>query len=211
MNKTCIVSVAFREPYVTHSLKQEECLRKTNRTMNLKYFRNMLPIKDGIEIFDIVATFQKSLYGFKPIAIQTVINKGYAKIIWLDPCVLPNCSMQVLIDALDNHPIVVRSGEEPLARMCNAKSKKWFGVTDEDIKDERTVAGTIYGFNFNHIKAREVFSLWKQAEEEGIFGTQDDFMAGHWSDEACLSLAMFKCGVSKYWEQKFTYLNQKEL
>lgn len=213
-NTNCIVSVAFREPYVTHSRKQEAIILAENETwewISRLYFIDRLPLKNGITTENIVAQFQKSLYGFKPHAIQMAIDTGYKKIIWLDPSVLPTTGIQVLIDALDTHPIIVRSGEEPLAKMCNAKSKKWFGVTDEDIKNEKTVAGTVYGFNFNDPKAIEVFNLWKRAEEEGIFGTQDDFMAGHWADEACMALAMYKCGMPQYWEEKFTYLNQKEL
>ena len=177
----------------------------------MEYFIDELPFKGGVYSENIVTEFQKSLYGFKPHAIQQALDKEYTKIIWLDPSVLPTVSIQVLFDSLDTHPIIARSGEEPLTKMCNAKAKKWFEVTNEDIMDQRTVAGTVYGFNFNNPKALEVFNLWKKAEEDGIFGTQDEFMAGHWSDEACMSLAMYKCGMKKYWEEKFTYLNQKEI
>ncbi len=209
-NKTCIVSVAFRQPYLRHS-KAQEAYVLGMADVDYMVFRDQLPIKDGLETNDIVGTFQKSLYGFKPHAIQRAIDAGYKKIIWLDPSVLPTISMQVLIDALDEHPIIVRSGEEPLSKMCNAKAKQWFNVNDEEIKNERTVAGTIYGFNFNDTKAIEVFNMWKKTEENGIFGTQDDFMAGHWADEACMSLTMYKLGVEKYWCEDFKYLNQKEL
>lgn len=215
--RTCIVSVAFREPYLRHSIKQE-FLILANATadgvdLDTKFLRDQLPVKGGLETNDIVGTFQKSLYGFKPHAVQRAIDAGYKKIIWLDPSVLPTCSMQILIDALDEHPIIVRSGENNLADMCNDKAFKYFNVTHEELRlnKVRHVAGTIYGFNFNTTKAKHVFELWKAAEEDGIFGTQDEFMAGHWSDEACLALAMYCCSVKGYWDDKFTYLNQKEL
>ena len=73
------------------------------------------------------------------------------------------------------------------------------------------IGGTIYGFNFSNAKSAQVFKLWIKLEEIGLFGTQDDFMAGHWADESCMALALHKCGVAQYWEEKFTYLNQKEL
>lgn len=212
-NENCVVSVAFREPYLSHSYKQDNYIMKDYPALctSVIFFWDELPAKDCIYDKDIVSHFQKSLYGFKPHAIQRAIDAGYKKIIWLDPSVLPTVSMQVLIDALDDHPIIVRSGEEPLSKMCNAKAKRYFDVTDEDIKNERTVAGTIYGFNFNTPIANYVFSDWKTSEEHGIFGTQDDFMAGHWADEAVMALCLYKCNVPQYFPIEFTYLNQKEL
>lgn len=205
----CIVSVAFREPYVTHSVKQLQTLYYW--AYDKIVFRDQLPYKDGVHTENIVEHFQKSLYGFKPQAIQKAIDKGYRRIVWFDPSVLPVSNVQILFDALETHPIITRPGEEWLPKMCNQKAKNWFGVTDEDIKDKHTVAGTIYGFNFNDPKAVEVFNLWKKAEEEGIFGNQDEFMAGHWADEACMALSLHKTGVESYWVQDFKYLNQKEL
>jgi hypothetical protein len=179
--------------------------------VDYSYHHNRLPYKGGMHKENIVTEFQKSLYGFKPHTIDKAYQYGFKKAIWLDPSVLPTVSIQVLIDALDEHPLIIRSGEEPLAKMCNKKAKDWFGVTNEDIKNEKTCAGTIYGFNFAHPKAVEVFELWKRSEEEGIFGTQDDFMAGHWADEACMGLALYKCGAERYYPTEFKYLNQKEL
>lgn len=215
--RTCIVSVAFRQPYLRHSDTQRSAIELQKIGNSFFYFRDELPDKHDVIREDVVTHFQKSLYGFKPHAINqaylasVLSGKKFDKLIWLDPSVLPTVSMQVLIDALDEHPIIVRPGEEPLTKMCNAKAKKWFGVTDEDIKDERTVAGTVYGFNFNEPKAVEVFNLWKKAEEEGIFQDQDAFMAGNWADESAFALCLYKCGVKAHWPETFTYLNQKNL
>lgn len=211
-NKTCICSVAFRQPYLNHNLKQAETISADGSDVDFLYFRDRLPMNGVVHEDNIVEQFQKSLYGFKPHAIQKAIDMGYEKIIWLDPSVLPTVSMQVLIDSLDENPMIVRSGEEWLPKMCNAKAKNYFNVTDEEIKDEHSVAGTVYCFNFNDPKTVEVFELWKKAEMDGIFGTQDDFMKGNnWADEMALSLSMFKLGIPKYWEQNFLFLNQKEM
>lgn len=212
MTNTYIVSVAFREPYVTHQAKQLVRIWRNLKTqIQCLYFTDELPTKKGIITENIIGEFQKSLYGFKVHAVQKAIEYGCKKIIWLDPSVLPTASMQVLIDALDEHPMIVRSGENSIIKMANQKSKDWFGFTDAQLEGVKHVGGTVYGFNFNNQKAVEVFNLWKEAEENGIFGTQDEFMAGHWADEACMALAMHKIGVPQYWEEKFTYLNQKEL
>lgn len=212
----CIVSVAFREPYVSHSHIQGGYLRAFEPDLSFTAFRDQLPINyGGIVIGDaIVPTFQKSLYGFKPHAITKKMNDGnnYKKVIWFDPSVLPISSVKILFDSLDTHPMIVRTGEHELSKMCNEKAKKWFGVTDEDIKGVKHIGGTIYGFNFNNDKVKEVFELWKKAEEEGIFQDQDAFMKGNnWADESAMALSMYKVGVDQYWENKFSYINQKDL
>jgi len=213
--KTCIISVAFREPYITHSATQDiRICEEIEEGLNcdLLYFRDQLPMKD--EIFtgeDIIPEFQKSLYGFKPHAIQRAIDMGYEKVIWLDPSVLPTVSMQVLIDSLDENPMIVITGDAPITKMCSDKAFDWFELERSELEGVNHIGGTMYAFNFTDKKVRDVFDLWKRAEQNGIFGTQDEFMKGHWSDEACMVLAMHKCRMPQYKEEKFTYLNQKEI
>lgn len=206
-----IVSVAFRHPYITHSERQEAHIKEYNPKLNYHAFRDVLPYKGGVHTTNIVERFQESLYGFKPHAIQWAINQGHTKVIWLDPSVLPNDTMTALIVALEYHPVVVRTGDANMDRMCNKKALDWFDVSLEEAKTIKHVGGTVYGFNFKHPKAVEVFNLWKRAEEKGIFGNQDEFMKGHWADEACMALALYKCGVPQYYPEGFKYRNQKEL
>ena len=210
-NSNCIVSVSFREPYLTHSKKQEEVVRGFSVDCDLMYFRDELPTAKGIVRENIVAEFQKSLYGFKPHAIQKAIDAGYKKVIWFDPSVLPAVSPQILFDSLDEHPMIVRAGEHPLKKMCSVVAQRWMDISDKEMESLKHIGGTIYGFNFSNAKSAQVFKLWIKLEEIGLFGTQDDFMAGHWADESCMALALHKCWVPQYWEEKFTYLNQKEL
>lgn len=208
--KTCIVSVAFRRPYTDHAKVQEKWLRE-NSDCEMILFRDCFPLRGSVIREEIIYHFQKSLYGFKPHAIQEAIDAGFRKIIWLDPSVLPTAPMEIIINSLDTHPMIVRIGDAPIVSMSNKKSLKWFNVSEEELKHVKHVGGTIYGFNFDYENARDAFDLWKYAEAEGIFGTQEDFMAGHWADEACMALSMHCCGVPQYWEEKFTYKNQKEL
>lgn len=208
MSKNCIVSVAFRQPYVSHSKRQEE----TIRGVDCIYYRDKLPMKDKtFEGEDIIPEFQKSLYGFKPHAIERARKLGYTKVVWFDPSVLPTCDVKILFKALDKHPVIVRTGDTPISRMCNQRAKTWFDVSEGDMVGVNHIGGTVYGFNFNDPKALQVFELWKQAEEEGIFGDQESFMKGHWADEACMVLALIVAGVPQYYPESFKYLNQKEL
>jgi hypothetical protein len=205
-SRTCIVSVAFREPYVTHSRKQREAIKDD---VDFIYFIDELPAKDIVHTDDIISEFQKSLYGFKPHAIQHAIDKGYKKVIWLDPSVLPLSPMQVLIDSLDEHPMIIRSGDNPLSKMTNDKAKQYFGVTNKELENVNHIGGTIYGFNFNRTEIINLFEVWKLSEENGIFGNQDEFIAGHWADESCMALSMYKMEIGQYTEDNFKYKNQK--
>lgn len=210
-NSKCIVSVAFREPYVTHSKRQEEVIDKTFDGFQI-YYRDNLPIKNGNVLGDlIVPTFQKSLYGFKPHAIQRAIDIGYKRIVWFDPSVLPTSDLNDLFKELEQTDMLVVKGDNPIVKMTSPKALEWFGTLQEQLSGINHIGGTFYGFNFNNPKTLEVFNLWKKAEEEGIFGNQDEFMAGHWADESCMALAMFKCGVEQKASKTLTYLNQKEL
>lgn len=212
MNKTCIVSVAFRELYVTHSWNQAESLFRSKVSYDLMRYVDELPTNKGVIKDNIISEFQKSLYGFKPCALNIAIEKGYDKLIWLDPAVLPTAPIQILIDALDKYPMMVVKGDTPLAKMTNQKAKDYFGVTDKDIEGVNHIGGTIYCFNFNDPKTKTVFNDWIKAEQDGIFGTQDDHMKGHWCDESCMALAMHVNGMPQHSiPSEFTYLNQKNL
>ena len=214
---TCVVSVAFREPYITHSNRQRDIIIGYNPKVSRFYFIDKLP--HGLDEIteNIVGHFQKSLYGFKPHAIHqaylssVLSGEKFEKMIWLDPSVLPTTPLDALINALDEHPILTITGDATMDKMCNDKALKYFGVTREEAQWIKHVGGTIYGFNFTNPKAVEVFNLWKKAEEDGIFGTQDEFMNHHWADEACFALALYKCNVEQYFPKDFKYANQKEL
>jgi len=208
-SKTCVVSVAFRNPYVLHMDKLLRCLNEDVANVDTIFFRDKLPMKGIVHEDNIVTHFQKSLYGFKPHAIQRAIDRGYKKVIWLDPSVLPTVSMQVLIDALDKHPMINVIGDAPITKMCNSKAKNWFEVNDAELEGVKHLGGTIYGFNFNNSQVRDTFNLWIEAEQAGMFGDQDEFMAGHWADEACMALAMYKNNIKPHAVELFTYYNMK--
>lgn len=210
-NSNCIVSVAFREPYVSHSQAQFVELMEQKVNADGLFFRDELPFKGGVHRENIVSEFQKSLYGFKPHAIQQAVELGYKMVIWFDPSVLPTCSVNDVFDELSKTDMLVIKGDRSLSYMTNDKAYNWFGLSKGDTVNINHIGGTFYGFNFNNPKTVEVFNLWKEAEESGIFGTQDDFMAGHWADESCMALAMFKVGVEQRSSTVLTYKNQKEL
>ena len=203
-----VVSCAFREPYLTHSFNQEKVLLKS-KGVNGAVCKEALPYKEGLVTENIIERFQKSLYGFKPHAIQTILDTGCKQIIWLDPSVLPTTDINLMFDELEKTDMLVQTGTDNINDMANDKSIKWFGLDRDNLKDVRHIGGTVYGFNFDNPKTLATFNLWKRAEEEGIFGNQDEFMAGHWADESCLALAMHVNGIEQKFSKTFKFRNQK--
>lgn len=202
----CIVTCAFREPYVTHNRKQGEAI---NKDIPIVSFINHLPYSEGVVSEDIVGRFQKSLYGFKPHTVQIARNMGHKLVIWFDPSVLPTTDVNLLFDELEKNDMIIVKGDNHISKMTSDKAFNYFGLP-KDIPVNH-IGGTIYGFNFNSEKTVKAFELWKQAEQDGIFGNQDEFMAGHWADESCMALSMFVAGVEQVSSKTFKYLNQKEL
>lgn len=207
-SKGCIVTCAFREPYVTHNKRQVSVI---NNAVDVISFIDHLPYSEGVVSQDIVTRFQRSLYGFKPHTVQIARNMGHKSVIWFDPSVLPLSSESIteLFNELSKVDMLVVKGDNHISKMTSDKAFDWFGVP-KDIPINH-IGGTIYGFNFNSDKTVKAFDLWMGAEEAGIFGTQDEFMKGHWADESCMALSMFVAGVEQKSSETFKYLNQKEL
>ena len=194
-----IVSCAFREPYVTHSNKQWEALRDYNKIR----FVNELPYSEGIVKTNIIERFQHSLYGFKPHAIQHALDLGEKLIIWFDPSVMPLEDVSTIYEQLKDNDMLIIKGDNNIKDMTSEKALTYFGSADVN-----HIGGTIYAFNFNSPKTLEAFNYWKQAELDGVFGNQDEFMNGHWADESCMALSMANAGIEQK-QLKFKYRNQK--
>lgn len=195
-----IVTCAFREPYLTHNIKQLETLTG----VPVLSFRDCLPYAEGLVTENIVEMFQKSLYGFKPHAIQKAIDLGYKKVIWFDPSVYPLESVQTIYDQLDEHPILVIKGDRHIKDMTSKRVLDIFPSLDIN-----HIGGTIYAFNFGFMETHECFLDWKLMEEHGYFGDQTEHMNGHWADESCMALCMANHNVEQV-SLNFKYRNQKD-
>lgn len=195
-----IVTCAFREPYLSHNIKQLETLKG----VPVLSFRDCLPYAEGLVTENIVERFQKSLYGFKPHAIQKAIDLGFKKVIWFDPSVYPLESVQTIYDQLDKHPMLVIKGDRHISKMTNDRVLDLFNTYDVN-----HIGGTIYAFNFDDYKTRKVFNKWRRLEMEGYFGNQTEFMNGHWADESCMALCMANYEMEQV-SLNFKYRNQKD-
>lgn len=195
-----IVTCAFRQPYLDHNTNQ----LNTIKGVPILSFRDCLPYSEGIVRDNVKERFQKSMYGFKPHAIQQALGLGHRLIVWFDPSVFPLEPVENIFRQLEQTDMLIVPGRDHIRSMTSSKAFNHFGV----MPDVNHIGGTIYAFNFNYEKTINAFMYWKQAEMDGIFGTQEEFMKGHWADESCMALAMAKAGIEQQ-RLNFKYDNQK--
>lgn len=200
MNDVCFVSVAFGFEY----LKQMDRLRKSILAIypdaNLLFYHDELP--PGSK------PFLDSLYGFKPHAIQAARDKGYERIIWLDPAMILMDNVSELI-SLDG--VIAVKDDSVLHNVVSDDCYRYFRNPHawDDIKMFKDfveynhwhlVGGSLYYFNFYTPITEKIFNKWLQAEKDGIFGSQwdaaSDKLQGHRYDEAVMALCLYTHGIT---------------
>ena len=192
MDELAFVSVAFGPAYLEQMDRLEKSIKDFYPNANIIFFRG--PSLESKEGFPHGAkTFRESMYGFKPHAIQEAIDKGFDKVVWVDPAM-------ILVDKVDDmfkHPMIAIKDVTPLHNVTSKKAAQYFQTTHYDIemKQWHLVGGSFYYFNFKDFRVRSIFDLWRQSEIDGIFGSQYEAafggIEGHRNDETCMALSMY--------------------
>lgn len=199
MKDVCFVSVAFGLQYLQQLDRLEKSIYKIYPEANTLFYREVMP--PGAK------PFLDSLYGFKPHAINEA-KKQYKKIIWLDPAMI----LMGKVDDLINQPTMIAVKDD--TRLYNVVSDRcysYFGLDAHyvDFKRWHLVGGSLYFFDFNRAKDNIIFDLWLQAEQAGIFGSQQEAaseqLQGHRYDEAVMALAMYMNKVEPVSPDKVRY------
>lgn len=190
MKDLCFTSVCFGDPrYLDQQIRLKESILKIYPKANINFYFNELP-PGSKSFFD-------SMYGFKVHAIKESYDKGFDKILWLDPAMV--LEKEIDDDILD-WPVIAVRDDNKLYNLVSDKCADFYNLSKEKMKldDWRLVGGSLYYFDFNTIKARGVFEIWKNAEEKGLFGSQYEaasgLIPGHRNDEACMAIAMYLNG-----------------
>lgn len=152
---------------------------------------------------------RESLYGFKVHAVQKALDKGYSKIIFLDPACIIQHSVDYWFSL--NLPVTAVKDDNKLNKMISQKALNYYG--NPDITGWRLVGGSLYVFDFNHRETHSIFDQWYKAEQDGIFGSQAELSSeqinGHRMDESCMAMAMYSHGVEPVGHDVARY-NQNE-
>jgi hypothetical protein len=185
MKNLIFVSVAFGPLYIEQQDRLKESILNIYPDANLLFFRDKLPEKSK--------PFLDSLYGFKVHAIKEAIEKGFTKIIWLDPAM-------ILCREFDTNtwpPIVAVKDENKLSAYISDKMLGYFRCTRDilNANSVHLVGGSLYYFDFSEVAAGIIFDEWFHLEKDGYFGSQhqeaSEQLQGHRADESSMAMALY--------------------
>lgn len=193
--KFIFVSCAFDdERYIEQQDRLKKSILDQMPDANIMFNRGGVP--DGS------LTMEHSLYGFKVHAINNQWN-DYDYIIWLDPAMIYVKDIEALFDITDaNEGVYAVRDDTKLSSAISDLAIEYYGTTRETIKslNFNLVGGSLYVFNTNIPKAKEVFRDWYKAELMGVFGTQaqaqSERINSHRNDESCMAMAMYSNQVA---------------
>lgn len=137
----------------------------------------------------------ESLYGFKVHAVKYALDKGYKKIIFLDPaCIVVKPVEYYFTLGL---PVIAAKDDNKLQDHIGYKAMMWY--SKPYIPDHwHLVGGSLYVFDFNHKDCIDIFNSWRIAEEHGIFGSQKEQASEkinkHRNDESCMAVSLYGLG-----------------
>lgn len=203
-NDLVFICVAFGDRYVEQQVRLQLSIYEIYPEANIMFWTNTLPKASR--------SFYDSLYGFKPHAVQEAIDKGFRKVIFLDPAM-------ILVDKIDDlfqFEMMAVKDDNPLHNLISDRCRKNYLLTNEQIKDRQwhLVGGSIYYFDFEKEVTRKIFETWKSAEEKGLFGSQEEEasgrLQGHRLDEACMAVSMYLHGVEPTPMEQARYCIEKD-
>lgn len=205
MTKLAFVSVAFNHQiYGDAYLLQQDRLKQSILDIypdaNLFFWRGELPPKSP-EFFD-------SLYGFKVYAIEHAMKKGFERVVFFDPAMI----LKKKLSFLDGYTVISVKDENKLCQFVSDRYLLNKGFTRGELKTIgwHLVGGSFYYFDFSDLTARSVFLAWKQDEENGLFGTQEQEASGklngHRADETCMAYQLYVHNLSPVTPSEVGYL-----
>lgn len=194
MNDFIILSIAFGDPrYKEQLFNLKQSIYNFHPTVPFHYWL------DG-ELPPGAKPFSDSMYGFKVWAVDYAKENGFKNIIWCDPACFVVDKLDPYFKLTEQYGIVSAQDDNLLANYCGDKAFEYFGKTREDsrLMKEHLVGGSVYVFQFDIPLCNKIFDKWKQAEVDGIFGSQKEAASGvnemHRSDESCMALSLYGSG-----------------
>lgn len=182
MKDFVFVSVAFGPLYVEQQDRLKESILAIYPDANLLFWRECLPEKSK--------PFLDSLYGFKVHAIQEAIDKGFKRVLWLDPAMI----LCRHIDWIGDHMMVAVKDENKLSQYISDWYLESNLLSRKAVEKDHLVGGSLYYFDFNFVTAQSIFKKWKSDEANGCFGSQEEEasgkLQGHRADESCMALSI---------------------
>lgn len=200
-NDFCFLSVAFGPGYIEQQTRLHQSILNFYPADRHICWTDKLPAGSK--------SHRESLYGFKVHAVQQALDKGYTKIIWLDPA----CILQHPVDYWFslNLPVMAVKDDNKLNKMISQKALNYYD--NPDITGWHLVGGSLYVFDFDNDETDSIYDQWFYAEQDGIFGSQVELSSeqinGHRMDESCMAMTMYSHGIEPVGHDVAKY-NQNE-
>lgn len=192
-------SVAFGNAYIKQQERLKESLLNVYQNPNLFFWTNQYPENSKNHL--------KSTYGFKVHAINHCIKLGYKKIIWLDTAMIVHDKLDYLFNI---SPVCAVMDKTPLKNVTMNTVKEFYNI---DCDGWFLCGGSLFSFDFNKQKTKNIFDLWYNSEIKGYFGNQEDeslgLQNGHRWDETMMSIALYMNNMSPIGRDCIDYDNKK--
>lgn len=203
MTDFCFLSVAFGPRYIEQQTRLHQSLQAIHP--EAKHFAWTDTYPPGSRLH------KESLYGFKPHAVQYALDQGYNRIIWLDTAIVLQHPVDYYWSLTDQFGVLAAKDDNALSKCIGQRALDYYG--NPNIEGMHLVGGSLYVFDFNQPLCHRIFNRWLFAEEDGIFGSQQEQASGqinrHRHDEACLAYIMQSAGVQPLAHDVMRY-NQDE-
>lgn len=148
----------------------------------------------------------ESLYGFKVHAVKYALDKGYKKIIFLDPACIVMKPVEYYFTL--SLPVIAAKDDNLLKDHISINKLMWWSAT---VVPDRwhLVGGSVYVFDFANPFCDRIFDIWQACERAGGFGSQKEQSSEeinrHRNDESCMAMALYTngfqpipCDVARY-------------
>lgn len=190
MDDLAFCSYAFGSQYVQQQHRLKDSIKEIYPKANFVWYT-------GTDLPPGSKSFMDSLYGFKPHLVQEALNRGYKRVICLDPAMI----LTGKIDGFIKYPMIAVKDDSVLHNVVSDKTLNYYRLTRLEIKENEwhLVGGSFYYFDFYHQVAMNIFTTWLTSEKQGLFGSQQEAaseqLQGHRYDETLMALAMYFNGV----------------
>lgn len=140
---------------------------------------------------------RESLYGFKVHAVKYALDKGYNKIIFLDPACILQKKVDYWFKIISKYGVIAAKDDNQLEKHIGDSAMFWYSKMSIPWQ-WHLVGGSVYVFDFNLPLCQKIFHSWEIAEEHGIFGSQKEQSSGkinkHRNDESCMAMSLYLWG-----------------
>lgn len=145
-----------------------------------------------------------SPYYFKVGAFEWALWRGYTHILYLDASFWAIQNPMPIFDLFNQKGFFTFRSGYRLSETVNDHALEYLGLSRDEIDQTPEYASGCVGLNFNNPDARHLYTYWKSYMDAGLnVGSRvhdgqssDSRFLFHRQDQSCLSLAMYKLGLS---------------